>query len=79
MPSVEDKALTFLTLEHHWPPIPNHSNKAAPVRSPLHHGHLDSGFSDSGESGNADNNGNVNKEMHSEVVHETRTNSLDQR
>ena len=78
MPSVKDKTLT---LEHHWPTIPNHSNKAAPVRSPLHHGHLDSGFSDSGESGNADNgNGNGNsKEMHSEVVHETRTNSLDQR
>ena len=50
------------------------SGKAASaVRSPHHH--LDSGFSDSGESGNADNG----KEMHSEVVHETRTNSIDQR
>ena len=60
------------------PNCPN-SNKASAVRS-AHAGaggghHLDSGFSDSGESGNADGG----KEMHSEVVHETRTNSFDQR
>ena len=59
-----------------------YSNKAASsssaVRSPLQLHHLDSGFSDSGESGNADGNSN-GKEMHSEVVHETRTNSFDQR
>ena len=54
------------------------SSSSSAVRSPLQLHHLDSGFSDSGESGNADGNSN-GKEMHSEVVHETRTNSFDQR
>ena len=65
------------SLTNHPCPTQPHSNKAAAVRSPHHH--LDSGFSDSGESGNADNGNGNSKEMHSEVIHETRTNSFDQR